>query len=92
MAASVRPGMGALPYGEGVTFRVWAPFASSVCVAGSFNGWSVDSTPLTPEGNSYWSVDGLAPAGACMTHRESSLQNAKNLRTKNLRFSPSGVR
>jgi 1,4-alpha-glucan branching enzyme len=40
-----------------VADRVWAPFASSVCVAGSFNGWSVDSTPLTPEGNSSWSVD-----------------------------------
>lgn len=34
-AASQRPGMGAIPYAGGVTFRVWAPFASNVVVAGS---------------------------------------------------------
>jgi 1,4-alpha-glucan branching enzyme len=57
MAASSRPGMGALPYAGGVAVRVWAPFASAVSVAGSFNGWSVDSAPLASEGNGYWSVD-----------------------------------
>jgi 1,4-alpha-glucan branching enzyme len=49
--------MGALPYAGGVAFRVWAPFASAISVAGSFNGWSVDSAPLASEGNGYWSVD-----------------------------------
>ena len=39
-AASQRPGMGAIPYAGGVTFRVWAPFASNVVVAGGFNGWN----------------------------------------------------
>src|SRR5438876_542081 len=57
MAASSRPGMGALPYAGGVTFRVWAPFASAVSVAGSFNGWNAQGAPLTPEGNGCWSVD-----------------------------------
>ena len=57
MASSSRPGMGALPYAGGVAFRVWAPFASAVSVAGSFNGWSTQSAPLTQEGNGYWSVD-----------------------------------
>ena len=57
MASSSRPGMGAIPYTAGVTFRVWAPFASAVCVAGSFNGWSTESAPLTQEGNGYWSAD-----------------------------------
>ena len=57
MAASSRPGMGALPYAGGVTFRVWAPFASAVSVAGSFNGWNPQGAPLTSEGNGYWSVD-----------------------------------
>jgi len=61
MPASMRPFMGATPYldssGSGVTFRVWAPFASAVVVAGDFNAWSPTSNPLFSEGNGYWSVD-----------------------------------
>jgi 1,4-alpha-glucan branching enzyme len=52
--------MGAIPYSdrsEGVTFRVWAPCAQAVAVAGDFNGWSVLASPLFAEGNGYWSVD-----------------------------------
>ena len=50
--------MGAIPYQGGVTFRVWAKFASSVSVAGDFNGWSTTASPLAPDGSSgYWSVD-----------------------------------
>ncbi len=41
----------------GAAFRVWAPFASSVFVAGSFNGWDASSLPLSSEGNGYWSRD-----------------------------------
>jgi 1,4-alpha-glucan branching enzyme len=48
---------GATVYDHGVTFRVWAPFAQSVHVAGEFNGWSVTASPLEPEGGGYWSVD-----------------------------------
>jgi 1,4-alpha-glucan branching enzyme len=48
--------MGAIPYDGGVTFRVWAPFASAVEVQGDFNGWAPGS-PLYSEGNGYWSVD-----------------------------------
>jgi 1,4-alpha-glucan branching enzyme len=55
--ASVHPGMGAVPYAGGVAFRVWAPHADGVSVAGSFNGWRDDADPLAPEGNGYWSVD-----------------------------------
>ena len=50
-------GMGAVPYGEGVAFRVWAPFAPRVTVAGEFNGWSAAADTLTSEGNGYWSTD-----------------------------------
>ncbi len=63
MPTSGYPGMGAIPYtspaGEtGTTFRVWAPFASSVTVAGEFNAWSFTANPLAPEGQSgYWSTD-----------------------------------
>jgi 1,4-alpha-glucan branching enzyme len=54
---SERPGMGAIPYDEGTTFRVWAPFAEAVLVAGSFNDWSEDETPLAREEDGSWSAD-----------------------------------
>ena len=61
MPSSERPFMGATPYndatGMGVTFRVWAPFAAQVAVAGEFNHWSPSAHPLFSEGNGYWSVD-----------------------------------
>ena len=57
-SSSSRPGMGAIPYAGGVTFRAWAKFAPSVSVAGDFNQWSATVNPLAPDGNSgYWSVD-----------------------------------
>ncbi len=54
---SSRPGMGAVVYPGGTTFRVWAPNASAVHVAGSFNGWSTTANPLAYEGDGIWSVD-----------------------------------
>jgi 1,4-alpha-glucan branching enzyme len=58
---STHPFMGANPYrdpaGDGVSFRVWAPFASAVTVAGTFNGWSISASPLASEGNGFWSAD-----------------------------------
>jgi 1,4-alpha-glucan branching enzyme len=59
VAASVRPGMGTILFPGGVTFRVWAPFASSVFAAGTFNQWSATANPFASEGNGYWSVDVL---------------------------------
>lgn len=56
-SASERGGMGAVPYEEGVTFRVWAPNADAVTVMGSFNDWNGENTPLASEDNGYWSVD-----------------------------------
>ncbi|MGH7491323.1 MAG: alpha-amylase family glycosyl hydrolase [bacterium] len=49
--------MGSIPYPGGTAFRVWAPFAESVFVTGTFNRWSETSHPLAAEGNGYWSVD-----------------------------------
>jgi 1,4-alpha-glucan branching enzyme len=66
MPASLRPGMGATAFsdslGRGVTFRVWAPFAGAVFVAGDFNGWSESANPLYAEGSGYWSVDASTAA------------------------------
>src|ERR1700685_2144954 len=65
-AQSRRPGWGSTPYhdasGTGVTFRVWAPNATSVYLPGSFNNWSTSTTHLIQEqtnGNAdgIWSVD-----------------------------------
>lgn len=60
-AQSSFPGMGATLYdtgaSHGVTFRTWAPNATSVHVAGTFNGWNGSSFPLTSEGNGFWSRD-----------------------------------
>ena len=53
LCQSARPGWGSTPYhdaaGTGVTFRVWAPNATSVSVPGQFNGWSQTATPLVKE-------------------------------------------
>ena len=57
MVASVRPGMGAISYAGGVTFRVWAPSASSVTVPGGFNGWDDHAAAMAQDGGGYWSVD-----------------------------------
>jgi 1,4-alpha-glucan branching enzyme len=52
-AQSSRAGWGATPYhdaqGTGVTFRVWAPHATSVYLPGNFNGWSTSTTHLNQE-------------------------------------------
>jgi len=45
------------PDGSATSFRVWAPFAQSVAVAGSFNAWSDSANPLASEGQGYWSAD-----------------------------------
>ena len=65
---STRPGVGAVPFTQGtafgVTFRTWAPNATSVSVAGSFNGWNQTSYPLSSEGTGWWSRDvAYVPAG-----------------------------
>jgi len=54
--------MGTILFPGGVAFRVWAPFASSVFAAGTFNQWSPTANPFASEGNGYWSVE-VAEAG-----------------------------
>src|ERR1700730_8159021 len=61
-AQSTRPGWGSVPYhdasGTGVTFRVWAPNATSVFVPGTFNNWSTAAAPLLQE-RTNGSLDGI---------------------------------
>jgi 1,4-alpha-glucan branching enzyme len=54
---SAREGMGPIVYDGGVAFRVWAPNAESVHVAGHFNNWSTTATPLASEAGGTWSAD-----------------------------------
>ncbi|MFC4874906.1 alpha-amylase family glycosyl hydrolase [Negadavirga shengliensis] len=49
-------GMGAVPGTEGVTFRVWAPYADNVFVFGTFNDWNETSDPLEHEADGYWAT------------------------------------
>jgi 1,4-alpha-glucan branching enzyme len=49
--------MGARVHAGGVTFRVWAPHADVVSVAGDFNAWSPDANPLTADSTGYWYGD-----------------------------------
>ncbi|HAL92235.1 MAG TPA: hypothetical protein DCM68_04335, partial [Verrucomicrobia bacterium] len=60
-SASSRAGMGAIPYadagGTGVTFRTWAPNASSVNVKGSWNSWGTAKDLYPDAGGGTWSVD-----------------------------------
>src|SRR4030095_13303244 len=58
---SARQGMGSIPFKGGAAFRVWAPFADSVAVAGTFNAWSTTANPLAREPNNCWSADVLRP-------------------------------
>ena len=56
-SASAPVGMGANLFNGGCSFRVWAPHADAVAVAGSFNDWSTDVHRLTHESGGYWSID-----------------------------------
>ena len=47
---------GAHPCAEGVVFRVWAPHARQVCLAGSFNDWNETSMPMTRLPDGTWEI------------------------------------
>ncbi len=59
----VHPGAGAIPFDDrpsgprGVSFRVWAPNASGVSLAGDFNNWNGSSAPMAAESSGWWSLD-----------------------------------
>lgn len=49
--------MGTILFPGGAAFRVWAPFADSVSVAGDFNEWNTEADFFSSEGNGFWSVE-----------------------------------
>lgn len=52
MSETGKKEVGAVLHGDSCTFRVWAPFAKSVAVTGSFNEWS--NTPMAREDDGHW--------------------------------------
>ena len=46
--------LGSHPDGDSVVFRVWAPNAQRVCVAGDFNGWNPDCDPMEKISDGVW--------------------------------------
>jgi len=56
-APSTRPGMGAVPFPGGVTFRVWAPDAAAAAVSLAQPGGGSSPVPLAAEGGGIWSAD-----------------------------------
>ena len=49
---------GSLSTNGGFSFRVWAPHADTVALAGDFNSWNMSNTPLAPDdvSSNFWSV------------------------------------
>jgi 1,4-alpha-glucan branching enzyme len=52
MAHKFKKNVGAQVRRNGVSFRVWAPFADQVAVTGTFNNWT--ESPLANELDGYW--------------------------------------
>lgn len=57
LIASAKSGLGAWVDSGDTSFRVWAPNATTVAVAGTFNSWSTSANPLVAEAGGTWSVD-----------------------------------
>src|SRR5450755_2368196 len=55
---SSHPGLGAIPYGGGTAFRVWAPSAVGVAVTGDFTGWSAGGLALASQAYLYLITNG----------------------------------
>jgi 1,4-alpha-glucan branching enzyme len=49
--------------GSAVLLEVYQPDAIDVCVAGSFNDWQPQATPLVPLGNGKWAKELTLPRG-----------------------------
>ena len=48
---------GAVLHDNGCVFRIWAPYAESVFVLGTFNNWSKEANPLSRENEGWWKTD-----------------------------------
>lgn len=79
MSKSDKKEVGAIAHKNGVSFRVWAPFAESVAVTGTFNDWS--ESPLESDGDGYWS--GLIKGAEAGQEYKFVIKNGDQLLHKN---------
>ena len=49
--------LGSFLTGDTATFRVWAPNAKAVSVAGDFNGWDTNANPMMSIGDGVWQTE-----------------------------------
>lgn len=79
MSGQHKKDVGAIVRRGGVSFRVWAPFADSVAVTGSFNGWT--ETPMTNEFDGYWAA--LVPGAAAGQEYKFVIHRGKDVLYRN---------
>lgn len=63
MKTTKSPGRKGSRSGSAVLLETYQPDAIDVCVAGTFNNWQPQATPLVPLGNGKWSKELTLPAG-----------------------------
>ena len=56
-ALKTQPVQAELPKNNRISLELIKPDAKQVCVAGSFNEWKPETTPLSPKGNGHWVGD-----------------------------------
>ena len=77
--AKTKKNVGAIIRRSGVSFRVWAPFAESVTVTGSFNGWG--ETAMVSEDDGYWYV--FVPRAKAGQEYKYVIRNGQNVYRRN---------
>jgi len=63
MKASKTSRRGGARNGHAVRLETYQPDAIDVCVAGSFNNWQPQATPMVPLGNGKWAKELTLPDG-----------------------------
>ena len=79
MGKKFKKNVGAILGRSGVTFRVWAPFAQQVAVAGSFSNWS--EIALESEEDGYWS--GFVKGAVAGQEYKFAIKNGENTYWRN---------
>lgn len=79
MGNKTKKNVGAIVQRSGVSFRVWAPFATQVSLTGSFNNWS--TTVLNNEQDGYW--NGFVPKAKAGQEYKFIIKNGNQIMLRN---------
>ena len=79
MRQKMKKNVGAIVLRSGVSFRVWAPFATQVYVTGAFNNWG--NQPLENEQDGYWWV--FVPEAKVGQEYKYVIENGENILRRN---------